>query len=247
MGPPIPPFPPALKSCIEMSVTSLAWTSHSSMAQSRDIHASAVNLGRLTVLGGTDSNTTKETIRPAVSDKWVQHNIAPTKYSCASKLSPEEFMVTGGAELPASAVSYNVLKGKVGKINDMQQERSGHGCALVKHGASGMHGVVVAGGYPGGGVIWETDVSLSTSNSVELYDLSTTTWRSLGSLNMARRGLKLVYVQDTLYAMGGSNGTAYVTTVEKLDFATETWSYAEDMFVPRAFPGVAALPEEFFN
>merc|ERR1719495_2085699 len=71
----------------------------------------------------------------------------------------------------------------------------------------------------------------------------------MGQLNEARRGIRLVFVKDTLYAMGGFNGKTkkYVSTVERFDFKTKTWSKVEDMLAARAFPGVVAVPEELFK
>jgi len=242
-GPPIPPFPPARDTCIQMS-DDLTWSYHSTMHQGRDIHASAVNLGMLALLGGTDAPTSMDTIQPVKTKDWTEDTIKKTKYSCAAKISPTEFMVTGGEYSPAEVLKYNAITGEVTPLANLKQERSGHGCAFVKHGA--MVGVMVAGGLPLGNQHWTTDVTRLTTGSTEFYNMETGEWELVGSFNEPRRGVKLVFVQDTLYAMGGFNGKKYVATVEKFDFATKTWNKVEDMLAARAFAGVVAVPQDMF-
>jgi len=243
-GPPIPPFPPARDTCIQMS-RELTWSHHSTMHQGRDVQASVVNLGKLMLLGGTDAPTSMDTMEPAVSGSWTESSIKQTKYACAAKISPTEFMVTGGQYYPSEVLKYDTLTGKTTPLANLKQKRSGHGCAFVKHGS--MVGVMVAGGLPLGNQQWKVDVTRATTDHVEFYSLETGQWEVVGSLNEARRGLKLIFVQDTLYAMGGFNGKRYVSTVEKFDFATKTWKPAADMLVPRAFHGVVAVPQELFH
>merc|ERR1712080_208479 len=188
-GPPIPPFPPARDTCIQMS-DDLTWSYHSTMHQGRDIHASAVNLGKLSLLGGTDAPTSMDIIQPVKTKDWTEHTIKKTKYSCAAKISPTEFMVTGGEYNPAEVLKYNAITGEVTPLANLKQERSGHGCAFVKHG--NMVWVMVAGGLPMGNQHWTTDVARLSTGSTEFYNMDTGDWEDMGSFNKPRRGVKLV-------------------------------------------------------
>lgn len=240
----VPPFPLARDTCIQMDKDK-TWSFHSKMHAGRDVHAHAVNLGKLTLLGGTDDPISRDTIEPAKSSDWTEEKIKKTKYSCAAKISATEFMVTGGEFGEFEALKYNSLTGEITPLANLMQKRSGHGCAFVKHGS--MVGVIVAGGLPMGEQTWNADVTRQVTNHAEFYSLKSGKWEELGNLNEGRRGLGLVFVQDTLYAMGGFNGKKYVATVEKFDFATKTWSKVEDMLAPRAFAGITAVPVDMFK
>jgi len=243
-GPPIPPFPPARNTCIAMTPEG-TWLNHSIMHAGRDVHSSAVNLGKLTLLGGTDAPTSRDTLEPAKSSEWTEETIKETKYACTAKLSPTEFMVSGGEFNPAEVLKYNVVTGEITPLENLIQERSGHGCAFVKH--KDMVGVMVAGGLPQGNEEWTEDVTRATTDHAEFYNMETGKWQVVGKLNEARRGIRLVFVKNTLYAMGGFNGEKYVATVERFCFKTKTWSKVEDMLAARAFPGVVAVPETLFQ
>ena len=104
---------------------------------------------------------------------------------------------------------------------------------------------MVAGGLP-----LQNDAqphARKTTNHVEFFSMDTGEWEEIGSLNEARRGIELVFVEDTLYAMGGFNGKRYVSTVEKFNFETKTWTVVEDMLAARAFKGIVAEPEAVYQ
>ena len=106
-------------------------------------------------------------------------------YSCSVKISPEEYVVTGGTESSSSVVAYNVTSGSHTRLPSMSVERYAHGCALVKHGASGETGVLVAGGAGRAGA----------GRSSEFFSLETGTWRRVGDLTVEREGVRLAVVQ----------------------------------------------------
>jgi len=244
-GPPIPPFPPARDTCIQMDPKDRTWKIHSKMHAGRDVHSSASNLGVLTLLGGTDAPTSRDTMTPTLAAQWTEDKIKKTKYVCTAKISPTEFIATGGTYAPAEVLKYNVLTGESTPLAKLNQERSGHGCATVDH--KGMKGVMVAGGLPLGDQSWTKNVTRATTNHTEFYNMRTGEWEVMGQLNEARRGIRLVFVENTLLAFGGFNGKRYVETVESFNFKTKTWKKVEPMLAARAFPGVVAVPDKLFE
>lgn len=233
--------PPPRDTCIQM-IENNTWIPHSSMHRGRDLHSGAVNLGKLTLLGGTGANTSMETLEPLKGNMWTEDTIKETKYACTAKLSATEFMVTGGTKNPGEVLKYNVVTGEITRLANLTQERSGHGCALVKY--KGTKGVMVAGGLPKGNTQWSEDVANTTTSHTEFYNIKKGQWEVMAELNEARRGLRLIFVKNTLYAMGGFNGEKYVATVECFCPKKKKWTKVEDMLSARAFAGVVAVPQE---
>jgi hypothetical protein len=81
--------------------------------------------------------------------------------------------------------------------------------------------------------------------SAEVYDPTTGTWDSAGTLAMARSGFVLVALHGggAIVAGGfgelGTTGHPYLSTVERFDPVSNTWSAAEDLPFPVA--GAAAV------
>jgi hypothetical protein len=69
----------------------------------------------------------------------------------------------------------------------------------------------VAGGADG------ADADAKNLSVVEVYDPATDQWSSLPPLSVPRRGLSLVAVDKTLYAIGGNDGQTQLGAVAALD------------------------------
>jgi kelch-like protein 20 len=52
-------------------------------------------------------------------------------------------------------------------------------------------------------------------NIVEKYDPSKNKWQRITPMSARRLGVAVAVVNDTLYAVGGSDGTSPLATVEK--------------------------------
>lgn len=52
-------------------------------------------------------------------------------------------------------------------------------------------------------------------NSAERFDPDTGVWEMLPPMNECRRALSLVALPDGIYAIGGYNGSSYLSSVEK--------------------------------
>jgi kelch-like protein 1/4/5 len=98
--------------------------------------------------------------------------------------------------------------------------------------------IVVAGGFDGSG-----DADLDGYNgTVEAYDLDMQQWRTLPSLRHPRRGLVLVALDDSLYAIGGfAAGEGFLNTVERYDAANERWQELTWPLAPRTWAAAAVV------
>jgi len=244
-GPPKPPFPPARDNCIKMDMEKHSWQHFATMHTGRDVHSHVAMLGKLILIGGTDNPTSMDIIEPGKSKEFAEFPIPKTKYSCVAKISPTEYIITGGTYASAKAYKVNVVTQAITPLANLTQERSGHGCAYVE--AGDMKGVIIAGGLPLGNTIWTTKVTSKTTAVTEFYDLKTGKWTRMGDLHTARRGIRLLFVGGTLYSFGGFNGKKYTDFVESFDFKTKKWIQVEPMLAARAFPSVAVVPEKFFE
>jgi len=59
---------------------------------------------------------------------------------------------------------------------------------------------------------------------VELYDPVTNLWVTLSSMKEARGRFDIAVVKGKVYAIGGSNGTTELATVEKYDPQEKKWT-----------------------
>ena len=61
--------------------------------------------------------------------------------------------------------------------------------------------------------------------SAEVYDPLTDKWRSLPEMNDPRRALAAAVLADGVYAIGGFDGNAYMSSVEKYEEGQAGWCY----------------------
>lgn len=269
------PVPPAVRQCIEMQ-DDFTWKEYHPFTHvGRDIDANLVIHGSIYYLGGHSSPGTMEFMSPEGADnkEWtIENNFGGYKFkhSCAAKINPTEFIVTGGFFDAKLTVKYNVVTGEVTKLEDMNLCRSGHGCAYIKDDELGIEGIMAGGGYPlCNSEELNSKVSFALTSSSEFYDLKTGKWKQVGDMNKEKRGLDYIYTNGAVHAFGGmyriidDDPTSNVQMnydgfknvkafrfgheVERYDPKTETWSYLKDSTIlGRNFFGEALISERKF-
>ena len=70
-------------------------------------------------------------------------------------------------------------------------------------------------------------------DTVEAYDPKTNSWRQLAKLRQPRRGCAVAVVRDSLYVIGGHDGSQSLSTVEVLDHPNATWRPGPPLTMPR--------------
>jgi hypothetical protein len=92
------------------------------------------------------------------------------------------------------------------------------------------------------------------TDEVDVYDPSTTAWKTLKTLNTARVGLCAAVVNGKLYAIGGSTSDVEmledcIATVEMLDLNNDTanWVQVSPMSLPRAGATAAVIDGKIGN
>jgi N-acetylneuraminic acid mutarotase len=86
------------------------------------------------------------------------------------------------------------------------------------------------------------------SRTVEEYNPATDTWTTKSEMPTARQGLSTSVVNGKIYAIGGGvspsssyNGTRTLSTVEKYDPATDTWTTKSEMLTARGFHSASVV------
>jgi hypothetical protein len=78
--------------------------------------------------------------------------------------------------------------------------------------------------------------STSIEGTLERYDLISGDWSQLASMNKPRAGFPLVYFEDYLFAISGTDGAILHPTVEKYDIAGDSWVIQNsDIPTPRIY------------
>ncbi|MEI6435301.1 MAG: kelch repeat-containing protein [Bacteroidota bacterium] len=68
---------------------------------------------------------------------------------------------------------------------------------------------------------------LNSVNTVEVYDVSTETWETIGNLSVAREVITGVTCGNKIYFAGGMDWTASYSTVDIYNAATQQWTVAQ--------------------
>lgn len=74
-------------------------------------------------------------------------------------------------------------------------------------------------------------------NSVEAFDLRSNTWSPMKPMHVARGRFAAARLEDKLYACGGSNGHAELSSAERYDPVTERWTVLPPMMIKRSSAG----------
>uniref|UniRef100_T1J1M7 Kelch-like protein diablo n=1 Tax=Strigamia maritima TaxID=126957 RepID=T1J1M7_STRMM len=114
-------------------------------------------------------------------------------------------------------------------LEDLPMPRSGLGGAFI-------HGLFYAVGGRNNSPEGNQD-----SNSVDLFDPRTCTWRRCSPMSIARNRVGVGVIDGMLYAVGGSAGTEHHNSVEKYDPDDDKWLSVKAMSTKRIGVGVAVV------
>jgi N-acetylneuraminic acid mutarotase len=204
------------------SQTQGQWASTGSMQSARELNAQVrVSGGKVLSIGGADNNgNILASAELYSSSKWtLTGSMAEARESfSAVVLTSGKVLVAGGlgssSIVLASAELYDPSTGVWTSAGPLSVARYGHTATLLSSGK-----VLVAGGCTASGCSTNTGVS-------ELYDPTSNTWSTTGSLNTARSFHTVVELKTgKVLAIGGSTGTA-TTSCELYDSSKGTWTNA---------------------
>ena len=164
------------------------WTTTGSLNTARTGHvATLLPNGEVLVAGGGNATgflPSAELYDPATGKWTVSGSMATARGQQTATLLPNgEVLVAGGISngsslwspsCTATAEIYNPSTGQWTTTGSMTKSRSNHTATLLKDGL-----VLVVGGLCNGGFSYP-------DKSAELYDPSTGTWKTTGSMNIAR-------------------------------------------------------------
>ena len=186
--------------------------------------AAGVLAGQPYAVGGWSGTTTQlDTVERLDGDRWVSGpmlNVARSQHGLVSLA--DRLWVVGGWSATVGLVSEVEALGSGDAVwttvTHLPTPRREPGVAVWDQR------IVVAGGFDGA-----SDADLDGySDVVEAYDPQEDAWEKLPRLNVPRRGLTLVAIAESLYAIGGySTEGGYSAVVERLEVGGDAWSTLE--------------------
>lgn len=198
------------------------WVSTTSMQSARELHALApVTGGKALAVGGVDGNgniLSSAEVFSSGNGKWtLTGSMADARESFgAVVLKNHEILISGGLGTGSVVLNgaelYNPKTGTWSSAGSLSVARYGHTATLLSNGK-----VLVAGGCSASGC--SSDTALS-----ELYDPTSNTWSTTGSLNTARFAHTAVLLKTGKVLVIGGSGA--LTSCELYDPTKGTWSYA---------------------
>src|SRR6202051_3186394 len=197
------------------------WVSTGTMQWARERHALVrMTGGKALSIGGVDGSgniLTSAEVFSSSSSKWTLTGpMAEARESFpAVVLTNGKVLVSGGLGISsvvlAGAELYDPMTGAWSSAGLLSVARFGHTATLLSSGK-----VLVTGGCTASACTTDTAVS-------ELYDPTSNTWSSTGSLNTARYSHTAVLLKTgKVLAIGGSGGIS----CELYNPSSSTWSYA---------------------
>jgi Abnormal spindle-like microcephaly-assoc'd, ASPM-SPD-2-Hydin/Galactose oxidase, central domain/Kelch motif len=200
------------------------WASTGSMLSARELNAQVrVSGGKVLSIGGVDNSgniLASAELYSSSSGKWtLTGSMAEARDSFpAVVLKSGKVLVSGGlgtsSIVLASAELYDPKTGVWTSAGSLSVARVGHTATLLSSGK-----VLVAGGCTASPSCTNTAVS-------ELYDPTSNSWSTTGSLNTARSSHTAVTLKTgKVLAIGGSTG-ATTTSCELYDSTKGTWTNA---------------------
>ncbi|KAF2892512.1 hypothetical protein ILUMI_13656 [Ignelater luminosus] len=110
-------------------------------------------------------------------------------------------------------------------IKNMSSPRCAVGCGNLQNT------LLVCGGYD----------RIECLRSVEQYIPETNIWKTMAPMREARGRFQIAIINDKVYAVGGSNGTTELDTVEMLDISVGKWTNLPKLPLARSNLGVCDL------
>jgi hypothetical protein len=193
-----------------------------SMAKARDSHtATLLYDGRVLIAGGPYSSA--ELYDPAAGTFSPTGSMTTARSGhTATLLSDGRVLIAGGDGFDlASAELYSPAAGTFSPTGSMTTARSGHTATLLADGR-----VLIAGG---GGVF----SNAYYTDSAELYDPATGTFRPTGSMTRARSGHTATRLTDGRVLITAGRRGSYLGSAELYDPATGTFSPTGSMATAR--------------
>ena len=217
------------------------WTMTGAMSTVRAYHtATVLPNGKVLVAGGNDNSSTSPArfsaeLYDPTSGTWTTTGSMNTKraFHTATLLPNGKVLVTGGDSgtggIP-NAELYDPATGIWSTTSSMNSARAEHSATLLPDGK-----VLVAGGYR----YRAAQVAGSVVASAEIYDPTTGTWTTTGSMTDARCGTTATLLPNGKVLVAG--GFAYTTygiclsSAELYDPSTRTWTTTDSMHKARNY------------
>lgn len=167
---------------------------------------------------GAFSATQTNYVYDPSNDSWSQKAAIPTPVAFyGSAVLDDRIYIMGGQSQYTYPSSYTYVN--LVQIYDPKTDSWVQGTPLpsllTSPAACSTTGAMVEKRIYVAGGINCSDPSHPTLNSTLVYDGTTGSWSTDASMPTARWGLSLVNVNDTLYALGGEDGTNWLTTNER--------------------------------
>jgi len=213
-----------------------SWTTAASMPTARSALAAAVGSdGRIYALGGCCDSVTGDLLATneaydAPTNMWTPEAPMPSPrdfFAAAPGPDGRIYAIggccTGGSDFTATDV-YDPSTNTWSSAAPMPTAREEEAAALGSDGR-----IYVFGGCCSGSNVLTT---------VEAYDPILDSWSTVAPMPAGRADAGAVAVGNTIYVMGGSDGTHHVSTMQAYNTSTNTWTTVASM--PTARDNVAA-------
>ena len=215
------------------------WVSTGSMQSARELNAQVrMSNGRILSVGGVDNSgnvlSSSEFYSPKPGTWTLTGSLAEARESFpAVSLANGKVLVSGGVGTGSivlgSAELYDPTTGAWSPAGSMSVPRYGHTATVLPSGK-----VLVTGGCTAFGCATDTAAS-------ELYDPTSNTWSTTGSLNTARTYHTAVLLKTGIVLAVGGSGP--LTSCELYNPSTGTWSYAASTSIGRYLNTITRLSD----